>query len=175
VDINANSGFADNSQGLPPNQSQPYPFPSSLVSCSIGSGLDEVTLADLISRSAQPISIDDYGPSWTFDLDADPSAGSATLSFLFEDGEESFEFYGLTTDDQIGTAYLSTAEDGTIYLNADFLRGPEEFTGILTADPTPAPEPWSLALLLSSLGMLGIAGAGRRCQASSSAAKDIKT
>ncbi|HEY3909453.1 MAG TPA: PEP-CTERM sorting domain-containing protein [Stellaceae bacterium] len=164
VSFNATSDFADNG-GIPPSTSVAYPFPAALTAFDLSTQGVSVTLANFVSPTSIESSFPLF-PKWTLDLTADPTNGTASLALSFLNITDNWGFNGPPAGSS-NPAYLSTrGPAGTIDFGADWqaTADPAQYTGVLTAAPSPVPEPSSLTLLLAAAALFGAARPGRQPQ-----------
>jgi hypothetical protein len=156
LSVNANSNFAPQS-----NPTIAYQFPSDLVSFNVAIGgsfrLTETSFTNEESVGNGGGNIQGF-PQWNLSLSADPAAQTASLA-LFFDSEDSAAIYGSGYG---MPAQMTTGGLTTIYFSQDGMPdGPATYTGELVVTSDVVPEPGSAWLLLSGIGMLGIAAGFR--------------
>jgi PEP-CTERM motif len=86
---------------------------------------------------------------WSLSMDADTTSANFFLNYVTaENGGDIFGDF-------------STGATTTVQMGSDYANFSAEYTGQLVESTGPVPEPGSAWLLLSGIGLLGMAGAGR--------------
>jgi hypothetical protein len=152
VSVEANSGFADNAQGIPPATQVAYRFPAGLSSFDLHVGDLTITLADFVSSEAPNGTGSGFIglPQWTFDLTADPTTETASLSLSFINDIDSDQISGATGTGALGGFTYRSDDGGT----GCFSR-PCTYSGTLGATRA-VPEPPSLRILLGAIATLAL-------------------
>jgi PEP-CTERM motif len=163
ISISASSDFADNSQHVPPSTPVTFSFPPQLTAFSLTDDMLDITPASFVSTKGPGSEVSDGAPGapdWTFALQAN-TFGSADLSLFFINSIDSAEISGKDSS-------IADFETGapTTFFYADDGNNFGEYTGILVAT---VPEPSSLMLLLSGIGVLGAAAVARRIRPATTA------